>query len=106
MTTLNLFRFPTRRFTNRKKQNTTVNTILEYPQERWETISESIKTVADMVPKGDLGDSTILGRHEGFISPFIDALRMYRTEYDYKSWCKKMKVMYICHMKTLSGLRN
>jgi len=89
MTTLNLFRFPTRRFTNTKTQNTSVNTILENPEEKWGIISEAIKNVADMVPKGDLGESTVLGRHEGFISPFISALRMYRKEYDEKSWCKK-----------------
>lgn len=89
MTTLNLFRFPTKRYTNRRVQNNYVDSILEYPQERWTTISEAIKNVADMVPKGDLGESTVLGRHEGFISPFIEALRMYRDEYDGKTWCKK-----------------
>lgn len=87
MTTVSVIRLPARQFANMETHNEDVTTILENPEDEWSVISKKVKLVADMVSNDNWGPSTILGKEEGFMKPFIDALKMFREDYEKSSWC-------------------
>lgn len=87
MTTVNVYRKSAPKFANNIRYNESVGEILENPGESWTTLSKKLRGVADFVGSKDYGKSTILGRNEHFMSPFVEALEIYELLYSGADWC-------------------
>jgi len=91
MTTVTVHRKQTGRHANDIRVNDDIGNILENPLDRWPTISRKIQRVASKLERYDYGPSTILGKGDGFMSPFRDAIRFYKESYKNSSWCSLSK---------------
>ena len=86
MVNLSVIRRPSPRYANKIRVNEDVNDILEDPEEPWNTLSLKLHGVADFIRLDDFSKSTILGKKDGFMKPFRDALEIYDILYESSDW--------------------
>ena len=91
MTTVNVYRKSSPKFSNSIRSNEEVGEILENPGESWTSLSQKLRGVADFVDSKDYGKSTILGKKRGFMTPFVEALEVYQSLYMGADWCHTSK---------------